>query len=137
MDFVSESHFFLGGAPSAVLGDYGEPIRRDTVDHGMGVVQVIWRYSAQEFTFWLGGPPFRWTITGPGPRTYRGLSVGDTRKQAIELYGTPTRIDLYGDTTSLDWVMAPRWYPQFGVSATVVSDTVRLILVGELVLVVM
>lgn len=137
MDLATASGFLIGGASPAVLATYGEPLARDTVDYGMGVVQMVWRYPTHEFTFWLNGLPFCWTITAAGPTTYRGLAVGESRARARELYGPASTSEVAGDTTWFEWIMPPRAYPRYGIRAVVVRDTVRQITVGELLLVVM
>lgn len=81
-------------ADSAIVRQrYGSPGRRDIWFRQAGDSAQRWHYRTQAVYLDTGGTAIAIEYTRPGPRTKRGLQVGDGAERVLALYGRPAYVN--------------------------------------------
>ena len=85
---------FGGYADSAAVRQrYGSPRRRDIWFRQDGDSAQRWHYRARAVYLDVGGSAIALEYTRPGPRTLRGLQVGESAVRVLALYGRPVYLN--------------------------------------------
>ena len=78
---------------AAVRQRYGTPRRRDIWFRQDGDSAQRWHYRTRAVYLDVGGSAIAIEYTRPGPRTIRGLQVGDWAARVLALYGRPAYLN--------------------------------------------
>ena len=78
---------------AAVRRRYGNPRVRDIWFRQDGDSAERWHYRTRAVYLDTGGGAIAVELTRPGPRTSRGLQVGDSAARVLALYGRPAYLN--------------------------------------------
>jgi hypothetical protein len=111
---------------------YGTPWRRDIWFRQAGDSAERWRYRSRAVYLDTGGSAIAVEYTRPGPRTKRGLQVGDSAARVLALYGRPRYMNFDEPTPAVPGGGLWRYPGQSGVlTITVAHARVVSILLGS------